>query len=428
MPGLGQRNRRRGRRRGGLGEAKVAGGGSQSAASARGGAAPGAGAAGKGKPAFNPYKTLAELSAKRVLSPKQLREGARALTGLQTRAEVGAYRRTAGELHKERESEAKALGKLGGSLQGGVSDAYRAVAASEAQSLATQQALAGGLNQASADIARQGMADLSAMQNIQTGGVESSLAARGAPGGGAAQAELAAAVAAQKASQSAGSQASQQFAAQQGAGYGQLANMMGRATQMQGGAAVGGIGQTVIGRIGKSNREYGSDIREARAKEGEARANKGLLYAKNLLELRGQEQEFGLGKMAVTSEREKQKLAEKENAQDQAQRKAENAQWAKEFGLAKYEARHPNAGSDEIAEKRKEIKEDVGEIKSVIPTAVASAKRSGEQVGLEAYISYVNTKTSAPPQLVRKVVTKWYKNAKTEGNRGVPGVPQTPYK
>ena len=387
------------------------GGGSQSAASANAGAAPGAanrGSGGKKRGGYNPQAKLRELETGQVLTGKDITRAANALTTLEVRPQVRGYARLAKQLAGERESEAKGLGKLGTQLQSGVTNVYQNIAQTEAQSLATQQALANQLNTASADIVQQGAADLSAVQNTQTQGVADALTARGAPGGGTAQQELAAAVASQQASQSANSQAQQQFAAQQGSSYGNLATMMAGATQQQGGAAVGGIGSTVIQRIAKSGREYGGDIREARAKQAEAKASRGAVFNKNLLSLRGQEQEFMLGKQAVRSEKEKLALSKQEAAEARKQRGVENSQWAQEFGLKQYEATHPNAGSDEIAEKKQEIKQDVNEIKSVIPTAVSAAKGSGAGNNFEAYVAYVNTKTSAPPQLVRKVLKRWW--------------------
>lgn len=405
------------------------GGGSQSGAAAEAGAAPGAATSSKPKQGYKPLKILKSLQTDQLLSGKDLTRAARALSVLETRPQVRGYSLLAKQLHKERETEAQGLGKLGSQLQGGVSSVYKDIAASEAQALATQQALASGLNQTSGGIAQQGQQDLTAMQNTQTQGVADALAARGAPGGGGAQQELAAAVAAQKASQSANSQASQQFAAQQGASYGNLASVMAGATQQQGGSAVGGIGQTVLGRISKSNREYGQGIQEARSKLGEAKANQGASFVKNLLGLRDKEQQYSLGRAAVRSEREKQQLSEQEAKEARKQRGVENSQWAREFGLKTWEAQHPNAGSNDVAEKRKEIKQDVNEVKSVIPTAVAAAKGSGAADNFEAYVGYVNSKTSAPPQLVRKVLKRWWdkrQRAEHQGNRGIPGATKTP--
>ncbi len=285
----------------GLGNAMVRGrgGGSQSGEAANAGAAPGAGQG--PKKSFRPNRVLNELETGKLLTPKQLHRAARALTALEVRPQVKGYSRLANELRGERETEAKGLGALGTQLQSGVSDVYHNIAQSAAQSLATQQALANQLNTTSAGIATEGQRALTGMQNTQTQGVADALAARGAPGGGTAQQELAAAVAAQQANQTANSQADQQFAAQQGAGSVQLAANLAGAAQLQGGQAVAGIGQTVLGRIAKSNREYGSGIREALAKKAEAKASKGGLFAKNLLGLRGEEQKFKLGEQAVMS-------------------------------------------------------------------------------------------------------------------------------
>lgn len=408
------------------------GGGSQSGEAANAGAAPGAGSTqGPNKGGgFHPRKILGELETGKLLTGKQLRQAARAITALEVRPQVKGYARLASQLTQEREAEAKGLGKLGTQLQSGVGDVYKSIAASEAQSLATQQAMANQLTQTTAGIAQQGQQSLTAMQNTQTQGVESSLAARGAPGGGTAQQELAAAVASQQASQSANSQASQQFAAQQGASTGNFLTNLASATQQQGGAAAGGIGQTVIGRIAKSNREYGGDIRDTLAKEAEAKASKGSLMVKNYLGLRGEEQKFKLGEQAVMSEKQKLALAKQEAAEGQKQRGIENNQWAKEFGLKTWEAQHPNAGSNKVAEKKQEIHQDVNEVKSLIATVVGAegAPKNGQQ--LNALIGALNSKASANPTLVRKVAQRWFQRhqkAMKQGNRGIKGAGKVPY-
>lgn len=422
MPGLGGQRKRRGQHAG-LGNAMVRGRGgySQSGEAANAGAAPGAAQTGGGgnagnKGGFHPRKVLNELETGKLLTPKQLKRAARAITALEVRPQVKGYGRLANELTNERETEAKGLGALGTQLQSGVGDVYKNIAQSEAQSLASQQALANQLNQTTAGIVSQGQQDLTAMQNTQTQGVADALAARGAPTGGGAQQELAAAVAAQQANQSANSQASQQFAAQQGAAGSNFLSSLAGSTQMQGGAAVGGIGQTVIGRIAKSNREYGGDIREALAKKAEAKASKGSLFAKNLLGLRGEEQKFKLGEQAVTGKKEELALskqeaqqAKKENRQDQAQQKQENSQWAAEFGLKQWEAAHPNAGSNKVAEKRHEIKQNVNEVKSLLATVVGAEGAPKNNQQLNALIGELNSKASANPALVRKVAQRWWK-------------------
>lgn len=434
MPGLGGQ-RRIGGGRARLGNAIVARGGSLAGAAANAGAAPGAGGTKSG--GYKPLKVIKGLETGKLLSGKDLARAARAISVLETRPQIRGYSLLANQLVGDRESEAKGLGALGTQLQTGVGNVYKNIAQSEAQSLATQQALANQLNTTSAGIAQQGTQDLTAMQNTQTQGVTDALTARGAPGGGTAQQELSAAVAAQQGAQGANSQASQQFAAQQGAGSTQLAAQMAGATQMQGGAAVGGIGQTVIGRIAKSGKEYGQSIQEARSKLAEAKANRGASYVKNLLGLRGEEQKFKLGEQAVMSEKQKLALAgqeaaqsKKENAQDQRQQKLENSQWAHEFGLKTWEAQHPNAGSNKVAEKRQEIKQDVNEVKSLIATVVGAegAPKDGQQ--LNALVGALNSKASANPTLVRKVAQRWFKThqrASKQGNRGIKGAGKVPY-
>jgi len=382
-------------------------GGSTAAASAEGGAAPGAGAPG-GKPGFHPMHFLKDLEAGQSLTGKQLTGAARALTALEVRPQLHGYRQLANQLHSERETEARGLAALGGQLAGNVTDVYKNIAASEADGLARQQALAGQLNQTSAGIAQQGNQSLEAMQKGQLGGLTAALQIRGAPGGGSAQQELANAVAAQQSAQSANSQANQQFAASQGASYGNLAATLAGTAQLQGGAAVGGIGRDIIGRTRESNQKYDEGIQTALGKRADVKATKGATFVKNLLGLREGEQKFILGKAAVHGEKEGLKLKERENAEDRKQQGFENQLALSKLGLDQWKAHHPNASSGEVQKKAKELKEERNEVKSLIATIVGAEGAPKNDQQLAALTGALNSKASAKPQLVRKVVQAWW--------------------
>lgn len=418
--GLGTHRRSRSPREGlvrGIAARPPRAGGSTSGAAAESGAAPGA-----GKQKFHPLRFFKRLEAGDSLTGKQLVRGARALTALETRPEVHGYALLAKQLHNERETEAQGLGKLGSTLQGGVTDVYKNIAASEADSLARQQALGGQLNAASAGIASQGQQGLTSMQTGQLGDLTASLQARGAPGGGAAQQELANAVAQQQQAQSANSQAAQQFAAQQGSSYGQLGAMMAGAAQMQGGAAVGGIGQTILGRIGASNQKYDESIQSARQKLADAKALKGAKLVKNLLGLRGEEQKYELGKAAVTSEKEKlaAQIAQDKASNQIAQQNADSSRIsamasARNAAINEWEARHPGASNGEKAKHRKEVTHEVGEVKALIPSVIAELGRPPKNPKeLNQFIGKVNSKASADPQLIRHVIKNWYEKHKKQ--------------
>lgn len=391
-----------------LGEAAAAAGAAPGAGVSQG-AAPGATAPGN-KPGSNyhPMQVLKGLDTNGVLTGKQMREAARALTALEVRPVVHGYRQLANQLGQQKEAEAKGLGALGERLQGGVTDVYRNIAQSEAQNLARQQALGTQLNQRSGEIATQGQQDLTKMQEGQLGAQTDALALRGAPGGGSAQAELASAVAAQQARQSADSQAAEQFAASQGAGATQLAGMLGGAAQLQGGAANSEIARQITNRVASSNQEKDQAIATALGKLADAKATKGSTFVKNLLSLREGEQKFKLGEQAVHGEKEGQKLKERENAEGKEEANRKYGLELKKFGLAQWEAHHPGATSGETAKKAKEIHEDVAEVKSMIPTAAAAAKEAKKANDFEGYVAFVNEKTSAPPQIVRKVLKHWW--------------------
>lgn len=394
-------------------------GGSTSGAAAQGGAAPGAAGAGA-KPKFNPLRFYKRLEAGDSLTGKQLTRGARALTALETRPEVHGYSLLAKQLHNERETEAAGLGRLGSTLQSGVTDVYKNIATSEADSLARQQAMAGQLNTASAGIAQQGQQGLAAMQTGQLGDLTAGLEMRGAPGGGAAQQELANAVAQQQQAQSANSQAAQQFAAQQGSSYGQLGAMLAGSAQMQGGAAVSGIGQSIIGRVGASNQKYDESIQSARQKLADAKALKGAKLVKNLLGLRGEEQKYELGKAAVSSEKEKlaAQIAQDKASNAIAQQNADSSRIsaeasARNAAINAWEAHHPGASSNEKATHRKEVTHEVGEVKALIPTVIAELGRPPQDPKeLNQFIGKLNSKASADPALIRHVIKNWFEEHK----------------
>jgi len=419
--GLASRKRPRSPREGLAHGVAARAGGSTSGAAAEGGAAPGAaGGQGQGKQKFHPLRFFKRLEAGDSLTGKQLLRGARALTALETRPEVHGYGLLAKQLHGERESEAAALGKLGSTLQGGVTSVYKNIASSEADSLARQQALGGQLNATSAGIAQQGQQGLASMQTGQLGDLTAGLEMRGAPGGGGAQQELANAVAQQQQAQSANSQAAQQFAAQQGSSYGQLGAMLAGSAQMQGGAAVSGIGQSIIGRVGASNQKYDESIQSARQKLADAKALKGSKLVKNLLALRGEEQKYELGKAAVTSEKEKlaAQIAQDKASNRISQQNADSSRIsamasARNAAINEWEARHPGASSNEKAKHRKEVVQEAGEVKALIPTVIAELGRPPKSPKeLNQFIGKVNSKASADPQLIRHVIKNWYEQHK----------------
>lgn len=411
--------------------------GSLSGASAAAGAAPGTGGeagAGKPKSKFHPLKILGELDTGSVLTGKDLRKAARALTALEVRPQVHGYSLLAKQLHGERETEAQGLGTLGTHLQGGVTDVYKNIAASEADSLARQQALAGQLNTTSANIATEGQQGLAGMQEGQLGDYTQALQQRGAPGGGSAQQELANAVALQDRSQAANSEAARQSAASQGASSGALSAALAGATQMQGGGAVAGIGRDIIGRVAASNQKYDEGIQTARSKLADVKATKGGLFTKNLLGLREGEQKFLLGSQAVQGDKAKLAAEAKQDAASNAiaQQNADSSRIsanasALNAATSAWEARHPNASSGERAEHRKEVKHDVGEIKSLLAPVIAElgAPPKNEKQ-LNILIGKINSKASADPTLVAKVLQHWW-TERTQGNRGNKGATKVPY-
>lgn len=409
------------------GEAALAGG-SVVAHAAANGAAPGAGApkppapAGGGEKKFNPLAALSGLETGKVLTGKQLAQGARALTALELRPQLHGYKQLANQLTQERNETNAGLGKLGTELQGNVGSVYNNIGASSAQSTGAQTAIASMLNQQAGQIAQQGSDNLTKMQTGALGDYTQALAMRGAPGGGSAQQQLTEAAAQQQAAQSANSQASQQFAAAQGASGAQLQAALGSAAQLQGGAAVGGIGRDVLGRVGESNQKYGESIQTALGKLADVKATKGATMTKNLLGLREGEQKFLLGKQAVQGEKAKLGLEGQELQVEKEQNTVENqinqekasasltsaAASARNAAVAAYKAHHPAASSGELAERKKEIRQDTNEVKALIPGMVSAYGAPKTPKQLNQFILALNGKASADPTLVQKVVKAWW--------------------
>lgn len=368
------------------------------------------------KPKYNPSKVLAGFDTNKPLSGQDLIRAARAMTALETRPQLHGYKQLANQLKTERNIEAKGLGALGERLQTNTTDVYKNIAVSEADSLARQQSLGQMLNQQSGAIAQQGTQDLTQMQQGQLGDYTQGLQMRGAPGGGSAQQELANAVASQQASQVANNGAAQNLASSQASAFGQLGAGLAGSAQLQGGEAVAGIGRDIISRTASSNQKYREGIQTALGKLADVKATKGPSMIKNLLELRGGEQKYQLGRAAVR--REKAKLAA-EATQDAAantiaQQKADAATTsagasALNAATSAWEARHPGATPKERQKNRKEVRLGIGEIKSTIPLGIThfgAAPKTVDQ--LNKLAEYVNTKTSASPTLVHKVLKHWW--------------------
>jgi hypothetical protein len=379
---------------------------------------------------FHPWKVLEDYKPGKPLSGKEMREYARALAVTETKPQIHGYAGLVRESEKAKKQEAAGLGKLGARTSGNVSDVYSNIAKSEAENIARQQALGSQLTTNAAGIASTSNAELAAQQSGALGSYESQLAQRGAPSGGGAQEALAQAVAAQTAAQSTDNQAAQQFAASQAANSNQLAAAMAGSAAMQGGSAVGAINRDTVNRVGESNQRYDQSINGLREKLGEAKSAFGTDFAKNLLSLRGNEQKFILGKDAVAGNKEKlsaEKEAAKaaaaeanaaaaaktgENAQDQSNADRQFELELKKFGLAEWEAKHPNAASGEAQKQQKKLGEEVKEVKTLIPTIVTELgkvpKGTPPNKVLQTYIAKVNSTASANPTVVAKVLKAWW--------------------
>lgn len=393
----------------------------------------------KKKGGFNPVKVLEGLETGSLLTPEQLQSAARALTVLQTKPEIHGYAEIAKQLGEEKGREATGLTNLGNRTAGNVSGLYKGLAESAAQSIANQQAMAGSLSSQSASIASKGTQELGQMQTGALGDLQNQLQIRGSQDtAGGAQQALSQAVSAQQAAQQSQSQAAQQSALQQGGSSTALLQAMAGASQVQGAETGGGIRRDIANRVAESNAKYNTNIQTAKSKQAEAKASYGEKLVKNLLGLREGEQKFKTAEQAVAGEKSALALKGQENAEDATQQQLENEENAqanalalqklgleyKKFGLSQWEAKHPNYGNSEKKKKAQELGKEVNEIKSLIGPVVSTLGKPPKNVPpqkvLNTYITQINGKASADPQLVAKVVKEWW-NKKYPTGFGAPG-------
>jgi len=385
------------------------------------------------KPAFNPRKVLEGIGSTELLTPEQETAAARALTALEVRPEVKGYTRNAKLFGKEKAREAKGLETLGQRNAGEVSSVYRNIAQSAAQSLATENALSGALSGQSAQIASQGAQQLGAESKAAVEPLTAQLQMRGAEGtAGTAQAQLAQAVAAQSAAQASQGTAARQAALSQGQGYSGLLASEALATQQRGGEGISSIARDAANRVGESNAKYNTNIQLERGKAAEAKASSGEKFAKNLLAIRGEQQKYRLGQQAVAGEKAKLGLsaaeleAEREQnaiankiAQQKANASTTSAEASRESAAASarnaataaWKARHPEATRKE----EKKAEQYIGEVKAYLPSAVSTYGPPKNKKQLNQFIGAVNKEVSAPPQIVRSVLERWFaKRSKRE--------------
>lgn len=387
------------------------------------------------KPGYHPYKVLKGLETENLLTPEQLAAAARALTVLETKPEIHGYKQIATQLQGEKAREATGLLNLGTRAAGSVSGLYKGLAESAAQSIANQSALAGSLTAQSADIAKEGTANLAQQQATGLGDLQNQLQMRGAQDtAGGAQQALGQAVSAQQAYQQSQSQAAQQGALQQGAGSTALLQAMAGAAQMQGAESGVGIRRDIANRVAESNAKYNTNIQTALGKLGEAKSSYGSKYVKNLLGLREGEQKFKTAEQAVAGEKAGLALKQAENAEAAQQQGLENERAAnkerreergeqlnwKEFGLAQWKAHHPNIG--EQAKKAKEVRQESNEVKALIGPLVATYGAPTNNKQLNQFMVAVNGKASADPRVVKQVVEAWFYGPHKQKEREAAGV------
>lgn len=378
------------------------------------------------KTPYNPLKVLEGLKTGELLSPEQLTAASKALAVLETRPEIHGYKEIANQLGHEKAATDKGLQALGNRTIGQVGNVYKGIAQTEAENIARQSALASQFSQQSAQIGSDATNSLNTMQQGAVGSLNQNIALRGGEGGGgSAQQQLASAVAGQKEALASDNAAAQQFVTSQGATTQGFLSGIAASEQARGGETQGMIGRDVAGRRAESALKYGESQRTALNKLAEAKASLGPKEVKDLLELRANEQKYKLGHQAVEGERAKNELAGeklglegKELAAKNKQNAIENeinqqkanasstsaAASAKNAATAAWKAHHPEATRKEAKQAEKYI----GEVKAYLPSAVSTYGPPKNPKQLNQFIGAVNKEVSAPPQIVRSVLQRWF--------------------
>lgn len=259
-----------------------------------------------------------------LLNPNSTAEGkdllklARALTKIEIKPQVNAYKRLVKELRGQQTADTLGLRNLGNQTATQIGGAYQGADAGAAGSTLQASAIGQMLNQQQAAAQGQAAAQQAQTQSGQLGGLQEAMALRGAPGGGQAQQALQTLVNQQAARSAAEGQASATAAAAQGANYAGLSNAQRQATAQQGATALSDTARLIASRIAENKLTTGQDIREAQGKKADVKALKGAKMLEVLSTLRESERDFLLGKAATKQDRRALKSSEQQAALDRA--------------------------------------------------------------------------------------------------------------
>jgi hypothetical protein len=284
---------------------------------------------GKGKH----HKGVAELlQPGKTQSGKSLLRLAKAMTRLQIKPQVKAYKRLAAELRGQQAAQIGGTARLGRVLGGQLAQAYKGFDAGANQSMINAAAL-GQMGQGQANrIGAQQAAELKSYQTGQLGGLEESMRLRGAPGGGLAQQQLRDLVAGQQQRLAASNAANSAFAAQQGNAYTGLAQGIQQAGRLQGATAQNMLAKTIASQIGQIRLETGADIREAMGKLADVKALEGSQLIATLGQLTKDERDYILGLKATKIDQGQLALDQQEAAEAARHNRATEHQAAQDSG------------------------------------------------------------------------------------------------
>lgn len=339
---------------------------------------------------------------KATLTGNDLRRYGKAAARIQTKPEIGGYKRLIKELGLQSHLDDQGLKHLGKSTSRQVGRTYRGLAQTERQNTRHQTAIGHMLNTQTQAVSDRGAQAVQASQVGQLGSLQQGLQMRGAPGSGEAQQQLSDLVASQNAQRAQAGQASEALAASQGAGYAQYQNALGSVDQLRGAQAKSGILSTIAGRRAESRLGYSQDRREAAGKIADIKATKGSLALQAMIDQRERERDYILGKQAVRTDRRGQNLdsqqaaaslaettrahhASEATAAQNAQTSAKNARTSRKNANTTRQNAN-NSGSADKQAKRQEIHQATSKANRLI-TQLAASNKKADKKGLQAVLN-----------------------------------------
>ena len=344
-------------------------------------------------------------------SGHNLEKLAKALTRAEVRPQQRAYQRLTNEIRGQSTADTLGLERLGKRTQKSLVDTATGFDKGSAAATQRQLSIGSQMQEQVARASEQAAQDLQQSQTGQLGGLQQAMALRGAPGGGAAQQQLQSLVSAQNTRQAMETQAAAAAASAQAGNYAGLSEGMRQANAMQAGAAQRDARRAISSRIAEGKLQAGADVREAQGRKADVKAQKADLFLKNLMEARGAERDYLLGRESVKTDRMSIRSSAQQAAADRASdEEMFYAGLKSEEGSAGYKGKsgdsapdHPNAGK----KKRRRAYQTARDVGNQI------ISNSGDTSWLQnhpvQFVEDIQDKANVKRGIARAMAKKYYK-------------------